>query len=67
MPDYILSYNGDLKLESKILKFRVIAVRHLRTTHAKSILTVQVKATIINKQKSTDHPSCSSNYFRINL
>jgi hypothetical protein len=68
MPKYIRSYSRDMpKSDTKamLLKVRVVAVRHLRTTHAKSISKVQVKATIICKQRATDNQTCSSIFLKI--
>jgi hypothetical protein len=66
MPNYIRSFEiQKTKVEAPpmILKIRVIAVRHLRTNQAKSILKVQVKTTIINKQKPGENPTCISKSF----
>ena len=66
MPNYIRSYSADMTkgdTESMLLKIRIVAVRHLRTNHAKSISKVQIKATIIGKQRSADNQSCSSRFF----
>jgi hypothetical protein len=46
----------------KELEIRILAVRHLRTNHAKSISKVQVKVTIIGKQKPTENQTCSSSF-----
>ena len=63
MPNYIRSFDlHKPKVESRsmLLKIRVVAVRHLRTNQAKSILKVHVKTTIINRLKPTENPSCTS-------
>jgi hypothetical protein len=63
MPNYIRSsdmHKGKVETTSMLLKIRVVAVRHLRTIQAKSILKVQVKTTIINKQKPGENSTCSS-------
>ncbi len=66
MPNYIRSFDihkPKVETISMLLKIRVIAVRHLRTNQAKSILKVQVKTTIINKQKPTENPTFTSKLF----
>jgi hypothetical protein len=66
MPNYIRSFDihkAKIETPSMSLKIRVLAVRHLRTNQAKSILKVQVKTTIIKKQKPAENPSCTSKLF----
>lgn len=63
MPNYIRSINnskGKVEAKSMLLKIRVVAVRHLRTNQAKSILKVQIKTTLINKQRPAENPSHTS-------
>jgi len=66
MPNYIRSFDihkPKIETISMLLKIRVVAVRHLRTNQAKSILKVQVKTTIINKQKPAENPTFTSKLF----
>ncbi len=65
MPNYIRLHSGDTvkgDIAPKELEIRILAVRHLRTNHAKSISKVQVKVTIIGKQKPTENQTCSSSF-----
>ncbi len=66
MPNYIRSFEiRKTKVEPTcmFLQVRVLAVRHLRTIQAKSILKVYVKTIIVNKQKSTENPTCLGKHF----
>jgi hypothetical protein len=57
MPKYIRSYIENVTpvdTGSMSLKIRIIAVRHIRTNHVKSISKVIVKTTIISKPKSAE-------------
>ena len=64
MPNYIRSFDSN-KFKSRTsvsITIRVLAVRHLRTVQAKSILRVHVKTTLVNKQKPTENPSYTSKF-----
>lgn len=63
MPNYIRLFEiHKTKIEPTymLLRVRVLAVRHLRTILAKSILKVHVKTIIVNKQRPTENPTCLS-------
>ena len=63
MPEYIRTYSDQttkLNTTSMSLEIRILAVRHIRTTQIKSILKVQIKTTIIGKQKTTENQSFTS-------
>ncbi|CAF0762699.1 unnamed protein product [Adineta steineri] len=63
MPKYIRLFNKympEIDTLSMLIKIRVVAVRHLRTDQAKSIIKVQIKITIISKKKSAENQICST-------
>lgn len=62
MPNYIRSFemNKPKLRTSTFVTIRVLAVRHIRTIQAKSILRVHVKTTLISRQKSTENSSHTS-------
>ncbi|CAF4047827.1 unnamed protein product [Rotaria sp. Silwood2] len=63
MPNYMRSfYANTSKIDTKavVLKIRVLAVRNLRANQSKSISKVQVKATIVNRQKLPGNQTCST-------
>lgn len=66
MPNYIRSQSENSSKPdtlSMIMKIRVIAARHLRTNQSKSISKLNIKATIISKQKLGDKQIYSSRIF----
>ncbi|CAF3736689.1 unnamed protein product, partial [Adineta steineri] len=63
MPKYIRLFNKympEIDTLSMLIKIRVVAVRHLRTDQAKSIIKVQIKIAIISKKKSAENQICST-------
>ncbi|CAF0880334.1 unnamed protein product [Rotaria sp. Silwood1] len=63
MPNYIRSFSANMSnidIKAVILKLRVLAVRNLRTNQSKSISKVQVKTTIVSRQKLTGNQTYST-------
>ncbi|CAF0755909.1 unnamed protein product [Rotaria sordida] len=63
MPNNIRSFcdkTSQIDRKEVSLKIRVLAVRNLRTNQSKSISKVQIKATIVGRQKLPGNQTCST-------